>query len=911
MSNAINELSKLNFNGIKWISQLRNQLCLNGSLEQSDIEAAYIDLLSEEVIEDIEISSTSEDYNHSNKSLFQLRENQNIGGLYDNKQIEFSPSLSLIYGKNGSGKSSYYKILKDAFHSNQNIVGNIYSPSDNIPSAKIEFRNKDYHSKWQKKGSTTNFSDQAEIINWTTGTINNSCLKFCDSEILNSSLSKKETGWSVDRYKLEYYEKFRNAIEQVESRVALKLSELNVDFDQKLNVIINGLKSTKDDSIKTQLINHKSDKQLILEKCNELNKIELTQSDVKNKPIYSQKSNLSIQELLEKSNLLELKVLSLDKIMSFTLENTLIFAQLDKISKSISKLKSLKESINFSQFEKYELLFNPNSNQDAYIALLKKIAETALTFGSKNYPNEVDKCFYCNQTLEEENKSLLKNLHELIDSEVSTEIEKLSKTIDDYITRIGKSILVETTAFEYSENREIWDTQKKSIVDLNELQSRINSKSGLITLKQEITELVDEPSSIYTLWVDNELQYQISKSEKEIIKSQISDIKEQSIEIEKIKKEALEELCKIEDLEFCIAQKDLIKRLIGTLKSYNKYTRTNSTFQGFKSKISRDKGRVEAELIRNNYVAKFNDSLDFFQLAKRDKIKRSFSNPGGSSKIDGKIESNGHNFEISSILSEGEANVYSLCDWLTELDFDENEILVFDDPITSLDQVNIYKLVDKIIDLSKSYQVIVFSHNFEFYHRLIQKSLGGSPLHKGKCEICKNETEPKQCKGFDSNSGLTHKCCKYYQIEHIIQPGAINEEVMFLSLDWDKRIEILRSNLLAGDIREADKHLRTTINNFFERFVLGDIKRKVYKNNDLIKEWRYIRVISESDYNILMDVHNKISGEGGIHESSPEVRTALDVQGYITEFNKMVEGINNIRSVNNPSMTNRIEGIII
>ncbi|MGB0933709.1 MAG: AAA family ATPase [Lishizhenia sp.] len=911
MSNAIEELSKLNFNGIKWISQLKNQLCLNGTLAQSDIDSAFQNIHSDEVIEDIEVSATSEDVSHSNKSLFQLRENENVGGLYNNKKIEFSPNLTLIYGKNGSGKSSYYKILKDAFHSKQNIVGNIYNTNNNAPSSNIEFRNKDSHLKWQKKGSTNNFSNNAEIINWTAGSKHSSLLKFCDGEILSSSLSKRETGWSIDRYKLEYYEKFRNAIEQVESKVRVKLSELNSGFEEKINIIINGLKLSKDDAIKAFLTNNKASKNLILDKCKELYIVELTSKDIEQKPIYLQKSNLSIQELLDKTSILESKIQKLDKVLSFTLENTQIYAQLELITKNIVKLSSLKESIDFTQFEKYQLLFNPKSHQDDYVSLLKKIAETALTFGFDNYPSDVEKCFYCNQTLEEENKSLLKNLHDLIDNEVSTEIQRLSKTIEEYAVRIEKSLIVQTDTIEFSEINQIWDIQTKSIIDLNNLQTVVNSKEDLIGLKQEVSDLIKEPSSVYDSWVANELLFQIAKSEKEILTSQKNDLKKQSIEIEKIRKEALNNLNKIEDIEFCITQRELVKALIETLESHQKYNQSYSTFQGIKTKVSRDKGRVEDDLIRNNYISRFNENLEYFELAKREKIIRSFSNPSGSSKIDGKIDSNGRKFEISSILSEGEAKVFSLCDWLTELDFDDNEILVFDDPITSLDQVNIYKLVDKIIDLSKSYQVIVFTHNFEFYHRLIQKSLGGSPLHKGKCEICKNESEQQQCIGFNSQSDLTHKCCSYYQIEHILQPGSINEEVMFLSLDWEKRIEVLRSNLLAGDIREADKHIRTTINNFFERFVLGDIKRKVYKNNDLIKEWRDIREISETDYNLLMDVHNKISGESGIHESSPEVRTALDVRGYIDEFNKMVRGINNMRSFNNPSMTNQIEEILI
>ena len=371
--------------------------------------------------------------------------------------------------------------------------------------------------------------------------------------------------------------------------------------------------------------------------------------------------------------------------------------------------------------------------------------------------------------------------------------------------------------------------------------------------------------------------------------------------IESLKTEARENLALLEDNEFCVNQKVLIEGLLKSLDDIKTCKKSGSNFQSYKMKISKDKGRVEEELIRNNYLQSFNKNLEYFEIARRDNIKRPFSNPVGTSKIDAKIEANNKSFSVSAILSEGEAKVYSICDWLTELEFDDKEILIFDDPITSLDDSNIYKVVDKIIDLAKTYQVIVFTHNFEFYHRLVQKSLGGSPLNRPKCELCDSNPITDQCDGFKQATGMVHKCSSYYLIEHALQPGLVKEEVMFLSLDWEKRINIIRDKLIAGDISEADKHLRTTINNFFERFVLNDIKRQVYKNNDLIKEWRDMREISETDYNALMDVHNKISAEGTIHESSPEVRTALDVRGYIAEFNKAVRAINNIRSFNNPT----------
>ncbi|MBK9224131.1 MAG: AAA family ATPase [Flavobacterium sp.] len=141
--------------------------------------------------------------------------------------------------------------------------------------------------------------------------------------------------------------------------------------------------------------------------------------------------------------------------------------------------------------------------------------------------------------------------------------------------------------------------------------------------------------------------------------------------------------------------------------------------------------------------------------------------------IDVSIKSGGDSFAINSILSEGEAKIYSLCDWLTELKYDNSNILVFDDPITSLDHNNIEKVVEKIAGLTKDYQVIVFTHNQEFYHRLLQHTLGGGFIYNPKCKICENQTEVNHCKGFDSSKNDTFKCSSYYKISSSVKPGLI------------------------------------------------------------------------------------------------------------------------------------------
>ena len=115
------------------------------------------------------------------------------------------------------------------------------------------------------------------------------------------------------------------------------------------------------------------------------------------------------------------------------------------------------------------------------------------------------------------------------------------------------------------------------------------------------------------------------------------------------------------------------------------------------------------------------------------------------------IEGNERDFQEG--LSEGEVQVLSLCFFLAFLDIPKNKegkILIFDDPITSLDNSNLSRLVDLIDEKQKIFsQTFVFTHHRTFFkflrkrfnpnyceYNLIRnkKELGGSFICKSKLE---------------------------------------------------------------------------------------------------------------------------------------------------------------------------------
>jgi hypothetical protein len=77
---------------------------------------------------------------------------------------------------------------------------------------------------------------------------------------------------------------------------------------------------------------------------------------------------------------------------------------------------------------------------------------------------------------------------------------------------------------------------------------------------------------------------------------------------------------------------------------------------------------------------------------------------------------------LSEILSEGEQKVIALADFLAEASLHRTTApIVFDDPVNSLDYKRLQYVVDRIVELSATRQVLVFTHNIWFATEILSR----------------------------------------------------------------------------------------------------------------------------------------------------------------------------------------------
>lgn len=74
---------------------------------------------------------------------------------------------------------------------------------------------------------------------------------------------------------------------------------------------------------------------------------------------------------------------------------------------------------------------------------------------------------------------------------------------------------------------------------------------------------------------------------------------------------------------------------------------------------------------------------------------------------------------VDDVLSEGEQTVLGLAGFLTEVELDHSKSgVVFDDPVSSLDSRRRKRVAKRLVELAKSRQVVIFTHEITFVHAI-------------------------------------------------------------------------------------------------------------------------------------------------------------------------------------------------
>lgn len=627
---------------------------------------------------------------------------ENINALASSNILEFaSNGLTVVYGDNGAGKSSYVSILKHVCNTRGNkpvINGNLYNPATyaNDKKAEVEYTI-----------DGVNF-DSVTLVNKV---INNLTLKSVDVFDTNSAnhYIEDEDEIAFIPQGLAIIEKFAIGIKKIE---------------EGLNAELQSPALVKFDYLGFLEVPEKSNAQTFLNNLNaNTTRYELRAESEweKTKDDRLTKLNENIQKLKATDPKKELKN-NEDKIGRFKILKNKFKALEENLSgNALVVLKSIiNEYVNANQALKDcsekvfdNLPLNGVGNESWQI-----LWESARKFYNESkaqdvFPEIDGNCPLCLQELAPEAKLRFTNFEEFINNDIQKRCNLAKERFESLLDKLNG------LSFDFQE-------QEPIIEELNELSQDYITNQGkyitvLISQKEYLIGLLNAK-----IFINAITDLEIENNSTTTVEKLINDLEESNA---KLKSQSIDEVLKplVEEQNKLIGEKKLYdhrpklgreiyrQKKVGLLNSCISKcnTRTITTLSNelttsYVSQNLKDNFKLELRKLGFNYI----------------KIETETKGSKGKQyhflKLD---EPNSSDVSLKDVLSEGEHRCISLATFLSELSLSEhNSSIIFDDPVSSLDHKWRDRIGGRIAEEAKNRQVIIFTHDITFLIMLQEHS---------------------------------------------------------------------------------------------------------------------------------------------------------------------------------------------
>jgi energy-coupling factor transporter ATP-binding protein EcfA2 len=655
--------------------------------------------LSKIVYEDVDFEALREYVTNSSNTnsivLSKIFNVDNINALSKEGTLEFAPTgLTMVYGDNGSGKSSYVSILKHVCNTRGQkplINNNLYDPTSSGKDKKAEV---EY---------------TIDGINFSTVELKNNVL----SDSILKSVDVFDT-FSANHYidgedeiafipqGLSIIEKFALVLKQIEEQLNNEIQTLNlskfdnsilqIDEESSAKVFLNTLNSN---TTLDELRAHSQWNKVKEEKIIELNRIipEFKVTDPK----------ITLKNNEEKNN--RFKIL---KNKFQLLENVLLGDSLDNIKNILNDYVIKNDTLKASSEKIFSNLPISGIGNDSW----KQLWESARKFYNESKEQEIISetnnnsiCPLCLQDLDVNAKQRFVNFEEFVKQDIQQEYDIALALYDDLIVALNE------LSFDFEEHEPT----------INEIEEQIENykDSQKIYLKL----LSDQKDYLINKLIDKkhieQLTFpQLEYNSKDIIENLIKKLENeneklmtQSIEVEL--KQLEKELLELTTDRIIFNFKPKLAREIFRLK---KIALLNQSLSKCNTRVvTTISNQLATKYITQSLRQNFQEELK--KLGFRNiKIETETKGVKGKQyhflKLD---EPNTENISLKDIISEGEHRCIAISTFLSELSLsDHNSSIIFDDPVSSLDHRWRDKIAKRIVEESKNRQVIVFTHDISF-----------------------------------------------------------------------------------------------------------------------------------------------------------------------------------------------------
>ncbi len=586
-----------------------------------------------------------------------------------------SENLTVLYGRNGSGKSGYSRILKSACGARirENLLCDVFQEKQS-QSCTFEI---------EKDGviKTINWRPQDEIVE--------------DMKTIDIFDSSCGISYVIDEKEVTYEPpllKFLTYLSQVMVQAASVLSDKLKNIDRTLPV-------TPVEYQHTGL----ASRYRKIESLEGFRNLKASWSEGKKKKLLDLQARAQRTHASSMAHVSRSEVMYLEKVINH-------FNQVSRglDDKFFLRIVSLKNAIIKKQ---QQIIDSQKILEGVDVAGIHKQTWKALweaardfsvdeVYPDSKYPVTKNraKCVLCKQELDKPAKQRFIILEKFINNRFNQELKQLQ----DQLTGATQSIPNLWNSAELREALSSCNLNPNSITKLNSEYKKIEDR------RQDFLKFddVDDLTSLTFKPTITELKKEVSQLKKKIRQYENSQTQSGN----QILKKRIDEL----NTERWITENKV--PILAKLKNfqiaeeYNKAKKLCDT-----TSFSHKQSELAESLITSKFISEFDAELEKLEASDlKVSIKKTRTTKGVvhyAIKLKNAVVSE----RLDKVLSEGEFRVVSLAAFLADVnDKPHNSPFIFDDPISSMDIEYEEASVRRLIDLSKSRQVIVFTHRLSF-----------------------------------------------------------------------------------------------------------------------------------------------------------------------------------------------------
>ena len=673
-----------------WLQEAADRLLKKGTLDDSDIEELYKLLKTADgrkitrhrIFNELGIVSKR---SHTLR-LTSIGAVQGIENLSPRQPLSFGVgNLAVVYGNNGSGKSSYTRILKKvcAKPHAQNVRSNVFQSSPTKRQCDIRY--------------CVDGSEQ--LATWpanAAGVMELEPIDIFDADVAGFYLSS-ETEASYTPPVVSLFESLAkvcsqvsNKIQQEQNQLVTKLPLLPAHFiDTPAGKIYRALRPSMTDEDLKPVIEWTSDDQKTLSQLTE-------RLETDDPAALAKQKRAKARQIEEIRN-------AIDKA-SITLSAEACKA-LQKLNKSAKDKR--KQAIEAAKAHTASARLD-GIGTDTWIALWNAARAYSVqsAYPDKEFPvTEKDaRCVLCHQTLDDEAQKRLQDFETFVQGRMESEAKQAEQVYQQALDGLPRSPSHNElqTSCQAGGLEDIW---LKRISDFWTEFGKIREHSFSASPDENIDEITP-PGKLL-----NELKQLLETLEAEATQHEADAA---AFDRDKANKQKTDLEAKQWTSQQAAAIREEVKRLGQVAKLENLKGHTNSR------NISLKAGDISERVITDAYVTRFNDELKKLG-ASRIKVEL-IKTRTEKGKAKHRLQLRGVTNSSTGpglILSDGERRAVSLAAFLADVTGKPYTApFIFDDPISSLDHDFEWEVAMRLAKLAQDRQVIVFTHRLSLYGAL-------------------------------------------------------------------------------------------------------------------------------------------------------------------------------------------------